>query len=173
MVSKKNRLYIALYPSGITGNEERRYHWGFLVGPKIENKPKVSGRRFHVKNNPFHNWIYEEMDLPNVRGTVSLLARILIAKIEDDERLVQIFRETPVVQGDANWRCRTWISDALARIQKDGGAVGTAQLDWRIIEPLARKYVAEKTAAGRYAGSVSMLLPKPTWDAIEGRETVP
>ncbi|KAH6970446.1 hypothetical protein BKA56DRAFT_636182 [Ilyonectria sp. MPI-CAGE-AT-0026] len=173
MVSKKNRLYIALYPSGVVGNEERRYHWGFLVGPKIENKPEVSGMRYHVKNNPIQGWVYEEIDLPNVRSTNSLLARILIAKVEDDKRLVEIFRETPIVQGDPNWRCRTWVSDALTRIENDGRAVGTAQLDWGIIEPLARNYVAEKTAAGRYSGSAAMSLPKPTWDTIEGRETVP
>lgn len=47
---------------------------------------------------------------------------------------------------------------------EDGTAVGTAQLDWDKIEPLARDYVAKKTAAGRYTTAADMTLPKPTWE---------
>ncbi|KAL2022381.1 hypothetical protein VTK56DRAFT_5448 [Thermocarpiscus australiensis] len=172
MVSNKKRLYVALYPSGVTGNEERRYHWGFLVGPKIEDKPQVPGKRYHVKNSPTGVWVYEELDLPDVRLTTNLLARILIAKLTDEERLVQILRTTPVVQNDPSFRCRTWVADALARIKADGKAVGTSQLDWDKIEPLARDYVAKKIEAGRYGSGANMALPRPTWDMIEGKELV-
>jgi hypothetical protein len=70
------------------------------------------------------------VSLLNVQSTVNLLARILIAKIENEERLVEILRSVPVVQDDPNWRCRTWLANALAAIKTDGKAVGTAQLDW-------------------------------------------
>ncbi|KAL9567436.1 hypothetical protein ACKAV7_008386 [Fusarium commune] len=127
MGGNKNRLYIALYPSGVVNNEERRYHWGFLIGPKNEKGAEVSGMRYHVKNHPIRSWIYEEIPLSNVRSTNNLLARIVIAKIEDEDRLVEIIRNTPVVQNDPNWRCRTWVAQALSRIAQDGMATGTAE----------------------------------------------
>ena len=56
-----------------------------LVGPKNESKDQVPGKRFHVKNTPVPTpgWRYEEFELNKVRTTVSLLARVLIAKVED------------------------------------------------------------------------------------------
>ncbi|KAF4510012.1 hypothetical protein G6O67_001940 [Ophiocordyceps sinensis] len=173
MVANKKRLYVALYPSGVVNNEERRYHWGFLIGPKNEDKPQVPGMRYHVKNIPVQGWVYEQVPLDDVRMTNSLLARIAIAKIEDEARLVQILRGIPIIQDDPDWRCRTWISNALVAIAEDGQAVGTAQLDWLQIEAFARGYVAGKTTSGRYSANQDMTLPKPTWDMLRGRETVP
>ncbi|EXJ89871.1 hypothetical protein A1O3_02938 [Capronia epimyces CBS 606.96] len=180
MVSGKKRLYIALYPSGVTGNEERRYHWGFLVGPKVERKSgQVPGTQYHVKNRPLQGWAYEAIPHLNIQTTDNLLARVLIAKVEDEQRLVSIFETTPVVQDDPDWRCRTWVADALSRIEQDGHgrsrgrAVGTAELNWSSIEPVARAYVANKTTAGRYLRAVDLSLPKPTWDMLQRREIVP
>lgn len=107
-----------------------------------------------------------------MQSTNNLLARILIAKIQDEAQLAEIFRTTPVVQNDPNWRCRTWVADALSRMAKDGKAVGTAKLGWGEIEALARDYVGKKTAAGRYTNATDMGSPKPTWDMLEGREVV-
>ncbi len=167
MVAGKKRLYVALYPSGVTDNEERnyvhtmypcskhklilhdRYRWGFVIGPKVE-KGQAPGRRLHVKNHPVEGWKYEEVPLQNIQSTTNLLARILIAKIESEESLVAMIRSTPVVRDDSNWRCRHWIAAVLEKIAKDGKAVGTAELDWSTIETTARRYVADKTAAGRY-----------------------
>ncbi|KAK4044187.1 hypothetical protein C8A01DRAFT_31794 [Parachaetomium inaequale] len=175
MVFNKKRLYVALYPSGVANNEERMYHWGFLIGLKLESQQQVPGVRYHVKNSPLTGWVYEEAPLPNVRSTVNLLARVLIAKIEDEDRLVETLRGTPVVQDDPAWRCSTRLANALRRIQQGDGprkAVGTAQLDWARIEPVARDYVARKRASGRYERGVDLLLPKPTWDLLEERELV-
>lgn len=150
-----------------------RYHWGFLVGPKAEDQQEVPGMRYHVKNPPGAGWVYEEVPLTNVKSTANLLARILIAKIEDEARLVDIFRSTPVVQGDPDWRCRTWVAGALQRIKEDGGAVGTAQLDWDEIERVAREYVGKKTESGRYSRLEDLELPRPTWDMLRGKELLP
>lgn len=189
MPSNKKRLYIALYPSGVSNNEERksveprpfevsgltnsRYHWGFLIGPKNEAKGKIPGMRYHVKNNYLGGWEYEERPLQDVKTTISLLARILVAKVEDEDQLVRVLRGTPVIQGDPGWRCRSWVADALSRIDSDGSAVGTARLDWAKIEPLARSYVGEKAAAGRYMKAEDAELPKPTYDMLEEKEIVP
>lgn len=39
---------------------------------------------YHVKNTAVGGWRYEAVALANVRSTVNLLARILIAKVEDE-----------------------------------------------------------------------------------------
>ena len=142
------------------------------MGPKVEQGEVIPGMRYHVKNHPLMGWSYEEKPLPNVQCTINLLARIVIAKIENERRLVEILRGIPVVQGDPNWRCRTWLVNALEAIKEDGTAVGTARLDWNEIEPLARGYVAEKVKAGRYTVAEEQQLPKPTWSMIEGREMI-
>lgn len=124
-----------------------------------------------MKNN-FGGWVYEAAPLRNVQNTTMVLARILIAKIEDEQRLVALFERLPVVQNDLNWRCRAWIASALAEIAKDGRCVGTAELDWQKIEPHARQYVQEKTASGRYESAAALTKPKSTWDMLENREIV-
>ncbi|KAI5850815.1 hypothetical protein GGS23DRAFT_91139 [Durotheca rogersii] len=173
MVSNKKRLYVALYPSGVGNNEERRYHWGFLVGPKVEGEHPVRGMHYHVKNPVALGWVYEEVELPDVRNTNNLLVRVLVAKIIDEERLANIFREVPVVQDDPDWRGRTWVANALRALREDGRAVGRAVLDWGEIETVARQYAGEKTEGGRFRDVTLTDLPRPTWDMLEGREIVP
>ncbi|GAB1311873.1 hypothetical protein MFIFM68171_02083 [Madurella fahalii] len=80
MVSNKKRLYIALYPSGVVINEERRYHWSFLIGPKVEDKPQVPGMRYHVKNHPIQGWVYEEVPLANAQSTPTISSPALSPK---------------------------------------------------------------------------------------------
>ena len=163
------------------------------MGPKVEDQEQVPGMRYHVKNTPVGGWKYEAVALANVRSTVNLLARILIAKVEDERRLVYIFNTTPVdpryfegqpvnpddpnwekAEKDPNWRCRSWVRAVLERLKADGRAVGSnAVLDWNRIQALGREYVAQKTQSGRYAVAEEMLLPKPTWDMMEKREIVP
>ncbi|KAI9731453.1 MAG: hypothetical protein M1818_007843 [Claussenomyces sp. TS43310] len=173
MSGNKKRLYVALYPSGVVGNEERRFHWAFLIGPKAERGADVPGIRYHVKNDPMNGWVYEEKSVSDVRSTNTLLARIVIAKVQDEQRLISLLRNLPVVNGDPNWRCRSWVRQALMEIAKDGKCVGTSELNWGAIEAFARQYVNQKTAAGRYVKAEDMLKPKPTYDLLEGKETVP
>ncbi|KAH6720393.1 hypothetical protein BKA61DRAFT_419287, partial [Leptodontidium sp. MPI-SDFR-AT-0119] len=172
MSGNKKRLYIALYPSGVVGNEERKFHWAFLIGPKTEKGVNVPGVRFHVKNTPTNGWVYEEKSVGDVRSTNTLLARIIIAKVEDEKRLINLLQNLPIVNGDPNWRYRSWVAQALTEIARDGKCVGTSELDWRKIEAFAREYVANKTAAGRYGHAEDMLKPKPTYDLLERKEVV-
>jgi hypothetical protein len=150
-------------------SSNRRYHWALLVGPKNESSKEVPGVRYHVRNPPLAGWTYEKTPVDNIQVTVQLLARILIAKVEDLDRLNAIFESVPVIQGDPKWTCRSWIASALEAIAKDGKAVGTSMLDWTKIEEFGRRYVAEKTAANRYKqGDLSG--PRPMWDMLENKE---
>lgn len=142
-----------------------------MIGPKAENRDAVPGSRYHVKNT-LSRWTYEESSIRNVRNTNNLLARILIAKVEDEQGLIALFRRLPVIQDDSNWRCRTWIASALAEIARDGKCVGTAELDWQKIETFARQYVGDKTVGGRYQSAVDALKPTPTWDMLGNKEIV-
>ena len=138
----------------------------------MEAENVIPGLRYHVKNTP-DGWYFEENRLKDVRVTNNLLARILIAKIEDEDRLIALFRKVPVIQGDPNWRCRSWVVSALSEIAKDGKCVGTAELDWQKIESFARQYVGQKIDSGRYGKNADMMKPKPTWDMLEAKEIVP
>ncbi|KAI1136852.1 hypothetical protein F5Y05DRAFT_414574 [Hypoxylon sp. FL0543] len=170
----KKRLYLALYPTRATaGREELKYHLAFLIGPKRENHQEVPGMRYHVKNHLSGTWEYVEDEKPDVQSSIRLLVRVVIAKITNERQLIEIFRSTPVIQNDPSFNCRSWVIDALSRIPDDGKVVGTAELDWEKIEDRARSYAAEKTAAGRFELGQDMLLPKPTWDMLEGKEIVP
>ncbi|KAH7360185.1 hypothetical protein BKA65DRAFT_448361 [Rhexocercosporidium sp. MPI-PUGE-AT-0058] len=173
MSGNKKRLRVTLYPSGVVGNEERKFHWAFLIGPKTEKGVDLPGLRFHVKNTPINGWVYEEKGVSDVRATNTLLARIVIAKVEDEKRLINLLRNLPIVNGDPDWRCRSWLAQALVEIARDGKCVGTSELDWRKIEVFAREYVAKKTAAGRYERAEDVSKPKPTYDLLERKEAVP
>lgn len=149
-----------------------RYHWAFLIGPKAEKSVDTPGCRYHVKNLPITGWTYEEKTVNDVQSTNTLLARILIAKVENEQRLIQLLRNVPIVNSESNWRCRSWIAHALAEIEADGTCVGSSQLQWEIVEAFARQYIAQKTSVGRYARAEDMLRPKPTYDLIAGKEIV-
>ena len=83
--------------------------------------------------------MYEEKSVSDVRSTNTLLARIVIAKVEDEQRLISLLRNLPIVNGDPNWRCRSWVGQALMAIAKEGKCVGTSELDWGVIEAFARQ----------------------------------
>lgn len=129
--------------------------------------------RYHVKNTARKEWRYEEVGVNNVQNTVTLLARIVIGKVKDGTRLIAILRGLSVVQNDPSWRCRTWVANALAELAKDGKALGTSQLDWAKVEETARQYVGQKIAAGRYEKAEEAMKPRPTWDMLQDKETVP
>ncbi|KAG6002308.1 hypothetical protein E4U21_003260 [Claviceps maximensis] len=174
MGRNKKRLYVALYPSGVKGDSVRKFHWAFIIGPKAEAGKEAAGLRCHVKNPTVASWFYDETNLKDVKCTVNLLARILIAKIEDEAGLLRILRETPVVQNDRSFTCRTWLVDAFRRIwEANPRVVGTSELDWSKIEARGREYVEEKLASGRYGTGTNSMAPKPTWDMINHKEIIP
>jgi hypothetical protein len=107
-----------------------------------------------------------------------ILARVLFAKIEDNERLNGLLQETPAVSGAGNVitnssASRHWAEGVLARLVKDGKIVGTSQLEWEKVHVTARAYVAKKIAENRYREEEKMVLPTPTWDMLSAMEMAP
>lgn len=156
------------------------FHWAILVGPKVEREEDVKGRRYAVvpikTTDPAKpaGWKYDEGNVPDIKTGSNLLARVLIAKIEDEGRFHQIVRETPVHTEPDQWSCRLWISDVLRRLDRDeNGAVGTSVLSWPRIEPLVQKYVATKAENGVYSRPGYSELPAPTWNMLLSREIYP
>lgn len=161
-----------------------RYHWALLVGPKKESGP-VDGQRYHVKNQPVApRWYYDAHNTQDVRVTGQLLARVTIAKIVDEARLISILKSVPVDPPDwegkkngrePKWTCRIWIIAALKAIRADGGAVGTNVLDDiegpnGIIEK-TKEFVEQQIQNNRYGSDTDALAPKPLLDLLTGKES--
>lgn len=52
------------------------------------------------------------MPVDNVRVTAQFFAHILIAKVEDHDRLTATLERVPIVQDDPKWRFWSWIASA-------------------------------------------------------------
>lgn len=128
--------------------------------------------KYHVKND-IYGWTFEEVEEPNLRHNVRLLARIMIAKIEDETRLVSIIRQVPLIQADPNWRCRTWMMNVITAIAADRDSVGKAVLDWEKIEAFAKDYIGRKTQFDRYSSAETLAKARPTWDLLSDQELIP
>ncbi|KJZ73343.1 hypothetical protein HIM_07347 [Hirsutella minnesotensis 3608] len=196
MAPNKDRLYVALYPSGTvtvaaeqrrfdTGpidsvastdrqpsSTDNRFHWALLLGPKVEGSKPAKGMRYHIKNPLARGWVFEERELRDIRTTPNLLVRIMIGKVKSRSRLAKVLRKVPLVEGQADWRCRNWVAEAVAALKADGKALGTAVLDWGEIERVAEQYAGEKIRAGRFTDVSQLFEPKPTWDMLQGKETI-
>lgn len=151
-----------------------RYHWAFILGPKHE-KPSTEtpGTKFHIKNTQSvdGSWQYEEKVLPDVRNDLNLLARVLVAKVEDEQHLIAVLRSVPIIQDDEHWRCWSWVADAIVALEADGKALGTSVLQWERIQSAGEEFVKKKLDAGRYEKDSSG--PRPVFDLLRGREVVP
>ncbi|KAJ6783846.1 hypothetical protein PWT90_08014 [Aphanocladium album] len=175
---------------------ESSFSWGFMIGPKNEDKAINPGIRYFIRRVRLGTpdqpegfvWRYAEDTLPSIKCPARMYARILVAKIANEDRLEQVMREIPrpaAVEGDPaamaihdGYDSQVWMSqvlDKLASMPKKVRPVGKAVLDWWLIERTARRYVAEKMASDRYNETylreTEHRLPKPTYDMLLGKET--
>lgn len=109
-----------------------------------------------------------------MQSTGQILVRLLVAKVTDRDRLLQVLRAVPVVQDDPDWNCVLWVREALSTLEKDGRAVGTSQLDWQTVRNAAMTYCQKKKNAHRFDGKAKFDMTKPaTYDLLEMKETIP
>lgn len=132
--------------------------------------------RYHTKNIPLGPqtmWEFEARSI-GLQATEMLLVRVLVAKVTNKQRIENILRDVPVVQGDDAWNCVVWVQKALEAIHDDGKAVGTSQLDWRTVRDVAMKYVKDKQDQRRFESGSGFDMTKPaTFDLLAGHEVVP
>ncbi|KAG9559513.1 hypothetical protein KCU79_g8223, partial [Aureobasidium melanogenum] len=152
MPSNKAQLYVALYVRGgaakMPGKEDT-YHWALLVGPKSDKQAYFHGT------------------------TQMVLVRILIAKIEDIDKLAQLLRQIPIRQEQQGWNCVLWIKEALSELQTSTNIVGTNVLEWEAVRNAAMSYCQQKKDEHRFDGTVKVDDSRvPTFDLIQGKETI-
>jgi len=167
MPRDKPRLFIAQYVQNEAIN-----HWALVVGPKQESRPDAKeSRRFEVWHifapDNTATWQYMATDVPNL--TARLLTRVMIAKVEDMNRLEGVLSKVSTKPADENWNCIYWVRDALAALQTDGKCLGTAVTDWEKVYAASTSYNDRKVQEGRFKEE-NYILQVPTWSLIDGVE---
>ncbi|KAJ6016183.1 hypothetical protein N7540_010774 [Penicillium herquei] len=178
MPSNKDRLYVALYVRAgepkMPGKEDT-YHWAFIVGPKSESS-ESRGFRYHANEMPKleqgTEFFYQESDCRNASNM--LLVRIVIGKVTDRARLLEILRTSPVYNGRPGWNCVSWIQQGLKMLQSDNMALGTSIPDWEVVRKEAMDYCQRKRDTHRFdgKGGIFDIWKPPTYDLIERRELI-
>ena len=69
--------------------------------------------------------------------TQMILVRILVAKVENTEKLAQILRQIPVRQGQEGWNCVSWVQEAFSELEKSKSVVGTSVVGWKAVRDAA------------------------------------
>lgn len=195
MPSNKDRLYLALYARGgvakMPGREDTyvygdslwrlnplsiiRYHWALLMGPKSDRKDD-EGVRYHarerVRPEGGSEWVFEELTI-SMMPTQMILVRIMLAKIEQADRLRQLLRQIPIRQGEEGWNCVLWVKEALDNLERSKDVIGTCVLDWESVREAALSYCQKKKDQHRFDGKGKFDTSQvPTYDLIQGKESI-
>ncbi|KAL9581360.1 MAG: hypothetical protein Q9212_003951 [Teloschistes hypoglaucus] len=181
MSENEDRLFVALYAREDLEPGADSYHWALIVGPELEPIPneqqpkKQKSMRFHTTNRGRADWIFEDQNIDEL-GPALLIAKVVVAKVINIDRLQSVLRGVPVVQDDPSFNCSVWVHRALDAVQADAEVVSASQLDWPTVRDAANGYVQGKKRKYRYAGrgrpGQCGLRQSPTYDLLEGREIV-
>ena len=135
------------------------------------------GTRYHAKEfitgQGVSAWQFEERGT-TLAATSMLLVRVMIAKVENKDRLNNIMRNTPVRQGVTGWNCVSWVQEALQSLEADKKVLGTGVTEWTKVRDAAMDYCQRKKDAHRFDGQGSYNMKKAaTYDLVERKETIP
>lgn len=162
----KPRLYIALYDlGGVFGggisydrvaiaHEKGEYQWALLIAPKEEENDPFA-RRYLMRqistdiSSSAKDWEFQS-DKVRLNCHDSIIARILIAKVTDLDRLFGVLRISELSGGepltsDSNTAIkkprmhRTWIQDIVTALRGDGKCCKHLR-DWQEIEQTCTDY---------------------------------
>ncbi|XRM42582.1 hypothetical protein ABZX51_005793 [Aspergillus tubingensis] len=185
--SNKPRLYISLHARGggirpKMPDKEDTYHWSLTILPKHKHlspktKPMIVGTTYHARELPtpipnttgtgtdmIFKWTYEER---STALDTMVLVRVLIGKVVDRVRLVEILRGVPVggqEEGEAGvgWNCVSWVRGAVEAIKRDEddgngngrGVMGKGSvLEWRVVRDAAMGFAGRKMGEGWFRSS--------------------
>ncbi|PGH03434.1 hypothetical protein AJ80_08682 [Polytolypa hystricis UAMH7299] len=175
MPSNKDLLYVALYARGgnstMPGKEDTR---ALIFGLKVEAEYGM-GVRYHAKERPKlgggSEWLLEARECP-LAPTSMLLVRIMVGKVADGNRLVEILRNMPIRQ-QPGWHCVSWVKEALEMLKADTKALGTGVIEWDKARNEAMDYCQPKRDQHRFDGQGTFDMRKvPTYDMMERKEIV-
>jgi hypothetical protein len=117
-------------------------------------------------------WAFEEKTA-SMMPTQMILIRVLVAKVENTEKLAQLLRQIPVRQREEGWNCVSWVQEALSEVKSSKKVVGTSVVGWKAVRDAAMDYVQEKKAQHRFDGEGNFDTSHvPTFDLIQRRETL-
>jgi hypothetical protein len=100
------------------------------------------------------------------------LIRVVIGKVEDKHRLQSVLRRIPIRAETPGWNCVAWVEEALQQLERDGRALGTSVTAWQSVRDTAMWYCEQKMSEGRFTAEGYNPQKCPTYDIIEGKETV-
>ena len=134
------------------------------------------GYRYHAKERlelaGGSKWVFEERECP-LAPTSMLLIRIIVGKVADGHRLVEILRNTPIRQGQPGWNCVFWVKEALELLKVDPKALGTNVVEWERVRTQAMNYCQRKKDLHRFDGQGNFDMKKvPTYDLIQQKEII-
>ena len=117
-------------------------------------------------------WVFEEVETP-LLPTRMLLTRVMVAKVLDKHRLVQVLSQVSIRQDQPNWNCVLWVKEALGDLDADGRVLGTRVTSWDSVRDAAMNYTQRKKDEHRFDGQGTFDMKMvPTYDLIENIETV-
>ncbi|KAJ5296010.1 hypothetical protein N7508_010831 [Penicillium antarcticum] len=176
MPSNKDRLYVALYVRGgkaTMPNKEDTYHWGLIVGPKVETDNKT-GVRYHAKERikiGGSEWQFEESPCP-LSADSMLLVRIMVGKVANVPHLIETLRGTPIRGGQSGWNCISWVKEALKGLAEEK-TLGTCVLDWTKVRDESMAYCQRKKDEHRFDGLGKFDMKKPaTYDLLTEKDII-
>lgn len=182
----KPRLYLALFPrGGATGGSYGSqqacdsHHWALIIGPKSPLRSEA-GMVYHVVHNNSYtanaSHCYEETDsADNPHYSRNILARIALAKIVDEQRVIEILRSLAPVPDEKNTEgsqvssesddmssfssmsCLSWVRSAWESLSGDCQKPLKSYFgpkEWDSMESRARKYIKRKRTQGRFQTNI-------------------
>ena len=102
-----------------------------------------------------------------------ILVRIMLAKVENTDKLAQLLRQVPIGQREeGDWNCVAWVREALVCIERSECVVGTSVLGWEDVREAALSYCRQKRDQRRFDASGEYDPTQvPTFDMILMKET--
>ena len=145
------------------------------MGPKGD-KNEGRGARYHARNHATAEadsvWAFEEVRT-SLMPTQMILVRVLIAKIENTDKLAQLLRQVPVKQGQQDWNCVSWVKEALSQLEVSTDILGTSVVQWEAVRNTAMSYCQKKRDQRRFDSAAKYDNTRvPTFDLIQGKETI-
>lgn len=119
-------------------------------------------------------FVFEERPVSMMPADM-ILVRLMLAKVENMDRLTQLLRQIPIRRAEEeNWNFVSWVKEALLRIEQSKGVVGKSVVDRKAVRDAALTYCQQKRYQHRFDGTGKHDHSQvPTFDMMQMKETVP